>query len=222
MPDKPVLFWFRRNLRIADNPGLHAAARAGAPVIPLYILDENTGSAAGGASMWWLSRSLAELDGELRRRGLRLILRKGAFGKEIKRLTEETGAGAFYFTRGYEPDIVKLEAELKSDLEDMGIECRRFGGHLLAEPEDIANSSGEPYRVFTPFYKACLEKEPIRETVPTPRKISAPAQWPDSDVLKDWKLEPSKPDWACDMRAFWTPGEEGAKVRLKSFIDGEQ
>jgi deoxyribodipyrimidine photo-lyase len=82
MPDQPIIFWFRRNLRIADNPVLHAAARTGAPVIPVYVLDKNAGSAAGAASLWWLSRSLRS-HGDLRKRGSRLILRKGEFGREI-------------------------------------------------------------------------------------------------------------------------------------------
>ena len=50
MPDQPIIFWFRRNLRIADNPALHAAARTGAPVIPFYVLEENAGSAPGAAA----------------------------------------------------------------------------------------------------------------------------------------------------------------------------
>jgi deoxyribodipyrimidine photo-lyase len=219
MPDQPIIFWFRRNLRIADNPALHAAARTGAPVIPVYVLDENTGSPAGAAGLWWLSRSLAALDGDLRKRGSRLILRKGEFGREIKRVAMETGASALYFTRGYEPDMVALEGTLKANLEEIGVECRRFGGHLLMEPEDITNSSDEPYRVFTPFYKACLEKEPIRDAVPAPHEISAPGEWPNSDRLEDWELEPTQPNWASGMSAFWTPGEKGAEEQLRSFID---
>lgn len=219
MFDKPVIFWFRRNLRIADNPGLYAATKTGRPVIPLYILDKNAGSPPGGASHWWLSLSLAQLDAELKQYGSCLVLRKGEFGKEVKRLAEETGASAVHFTRGYEPDIVSLEDRLKYELVDAGTACTRFGGQLLIEPEDVASTSGEPYRVFTPFYKACLGKEPIREVVATPREFRAPGQWPDSDRLRDWKLEPSTPDWASEMRQFWTPGEEGAKRRLKAFFD---
>lgn len=219
MADKPIIFWFRRNLRIADNPGMSAAAQAGAPVIPFFVLDENTPSAMGSASHWWLSRSLARLDGELRRCGSCLILRKGEFGHEIKQLAEETGAEALYFTRGCEPDILQLESRLKSEFEDTGIECRRYGGQLLVEPEDVANASGGPYRVFTPFYKACLGKEAIREIVAAPHEIPAPGQWPNSDRLEDWKLEPSMPDWAREMHEFWAPGEEGAKARLKAFIE---
>ncbi|MBX2805319.1 MAG: DNA photolyase family protein [Hyphomicrobiales bacterium] len=218
MPDKPVLFWFRRNLRIGDNPGLAAAAQSNAPVIPFFILDEKAEAATGGASRWWLSRSLAALGKDLQYHESRLILRKGRFSEEIARLATETGAKALYFTRGYEPDIVQLENVLNSDLRDSKIDCKRFGGQLLVEPEHIANASGEPYKVFTPFYKTCLGKETIGEIASTPGKIAAPAEWPDSASLQDWALEPSRPDWASGIRKYWSPGEEAATARLASFI----
>ncbi len=220
MNTRPVIVWFRRSLRLADHPALHAAAASGAPVIPVYILDDTGDRPAGGAARWWLGRSLAALAGALEKRGSRLILRRGAAAGELTRLAGETEAGAVYFTRSYEPDAAQLEKELKSALEAEGVECRRFGGALLTEPETVRNASGEPFRVFTPFYKACLQKESIARPLAVPERIAGPANWPDSEELESWKLEPRKPDWAKEMRRFWTPGEDGAAQRLAAFIDG--
>jgi deoxyribodipyrimidine photo-lyase len=74
-----VICWFRRDLRVADNPALSAAAASGLPIIPVYIHAPNeAGSwAPGEASNWWLHHSLLHLKTALEQRGLRLVVRRG-------------------------------------------------------------------------------------------------------------------------------------------------
>jgi deoxyribodipyrimidine photo-lyase len=217
----PILLWFRADLRLADNPALRAALSAGRPVIPVYILDDATPSAwrLGGASRWWLAGSLRALAAELEKRGARLVLRRGPVLAELSRLVGETGASAVYFTRGYEPWAVTLESVLAETLGGEGLECRRFSGHLLNEPEALRTKTGDPFRVFTPYWKAALAKEPPAAALPAPQGIPAPERWPASDRLEAWQLEPAKPDWAGGLRQTWTPGEAGARQRLHAFID---
>ena len=220
MSDKPILVWFRRDLRLTDHPALDAAIKAGAPVIPVYILDDKTPGVwrLGGASRWWLANSLRTLEASLRKVGSQLILRRGAAVEVLVELAGETGAVAVYFTRGYEPFIVEQEKRLREALDDAGIVCRRFGGHLLVEPEGVETKAGEPFKVFTPFYKACLQVESVGRVLTAPKKLPSPSRWPKSDALDRWGLEPTKPDWAREMRDYWTPGEQGARDRLQEFI----
>jgi deoxyribodipyrimidine photo-lyase len=105
MADKPIIVWFRRDLRLADHPALDAAAASGAPIIPVYILDDETAGhwRLGGASRWWLAASLRALDASLRECGSRLILRRGEAVAVLAGLAKEAGAGDVCFTRGYEP-----------------------------------------------------------------------------------------------------------------------
>lgn len=226
MPDSPnrppVVAWFRQDLRVADHPALTAAAETGAPVIPLFILDEATPGRwrAGGASRWWLAGSLAALDADLRVRGSRLILRRGRAVDLLCRFAEQTGAAGIAFTRRYEPCHAREERDVADAVERRGLACRRFGGSLLFEPEAIRTKAGGPFRAFTPFYKACLAANRITEPLPAPERIAAPPAWPAGDRLEDWGLRPTAPDWAEEFKDSWRPGSAGAEARLGAFLDG--
>lgn len=119
MSRKPIILWFRNDLRLSDHAALVAASRSGAPVIPLYILDDNMPGrwAPGGASRWWLAKGLAALADDLAKRGAKLILRRGETAAELPRIVAETGATGVYFTRSYEPWSVAFEDDLKGNFD---------------------------------------------------------------------------------------------------------
>ncbi|MFP4537283.1 MAG: cryptochrome/photolyase family protein [Dichotomicrobium sp.] len=219
MVDSPVIVWLTRDLRLADNPALRAAARQG-PVVPLFILHDDRGAdwPPGGASRWWLAGSLRALAGDLAALGSKLILRRGEPAAILPALARETGAGAVNWSRAYEPDIMRAQEAARTALEADGVSVRRFGGRILFEPEDVATKDGSPYKVFTPFYKAVLARGVPSAPVAAPGRLDAPADWPASEALDDWGLEPTKPDWAGGLRATWTPGERGALDRLDWFL----
>ncbi|HBV12695.1 MAG TPA: deoxyribodipyrimidine photolyase, partial [Brevundimonas sp.] len=100
---RPVILWFRRDLRLADNPALAAAVATGRPILPVYILDESgEGRRPGAASLWWLDKSLRALDVALRQRGGRLVLRRGDSEAELRRLIDQTGADQVFINRRFE------------------------------------------------------------------------------------------------------------------------
>jgi deoxyribodipyrimidine photo-lyase len=218
----PIIVWFRRDLRLADHPALCSAALGGGGVVPVYVLDDETPGAyaIGGASRWWLAQSLRALGLDLEAKGSRLILKRGRADSVLLDLAKAAGARGIYFTRGYEPFHVRLENTFKAACDRAGLELRRFPGHLLVEPELLRTKSDEPYRVFTPFYRACLARsDRWRESLATPEMIPAPEAWPPSDRVEDFGLEPHTPDWASGLRAAWVPGEQGARDRLAAFED---
>ncbi len=216
----PVIAWFRQDLRLSDHRALTQAQDSGRPLIAVYVLDDETPGEwkPGGASRWWLHDSLEALAESLGKLGGSLVLRRGRTAEELPRLVEQTGAAALYFTRGYEPHAQKLERELHSELGDR-IELKRFGGGLLFEPDLIETGGGEPYKVFTPFWKACRQQPEPPEPLPPPKKLEFYQKKIDSDRLDDWRLKPTRPDWAGGLRETWTPGETGAQQRLKRFLD---
>jgi len=209
----PVIVWFRQDLRLDDNPALRAAAATGAPLIPLFVLDDDTPGdwAPGGASRWWLHHSLTALDRSLQGH---LVLRRGKAPALIKALVKKTGADAVMWNRCYEPFAVERDKALKADLVKQNVRVESFNGALLHEPWELKTGGGTPFRVFTPFWKAMRERD-VDQPYPAPRGLRFHKT--ESEDLKDWKLAPIKPDWAKGFG--WTPGEKPAHDALYGFLN---
>jgi len=216
----PVIFWFRDDLRLADNPGLAAAHATGKPVLLLYVLDDASKEVRrlGGASRWWLDKSLRALAERIAAKGGRLILRRGAAEVVLAKLVREAGADAVYWNRRYGP-ARSIDERIKKALIADGAEANSFNGSLLAEPFALKTGSGGDYKVFTPFWKALLTNLVIPSASPEPRALQAFGNVK-SEQIDDWKLHPSKPDWSSGLLKEWTPGEMGARKRLKDFLKG--
>jgi len=219
---KPTLVWFRRDLRLHDNPALSAALERGGPVIPVYLWcpREEGRWSPGGAQRWWLHEALKRFSSELERRGLRLILGKGDNSKTlIKQLIESTGADSVYWNRCYEPPVIKRDSAIKRSLREAGIRVGSFNGNLLFEPWKVGTNDGNAYKVYTPFWKKVKDR-------PIPRPLesdlarlgnSAPETWPDSVPLEALRLLPRTP-WYEKMGRIWTPSEKSAHMRLRQFL----
>ncbi|HEU0118693.1 MAG TPA: deoxyribodipyrimidine photo-lyase [Alphaproteobacteria bacterium] len=218
MTDKfPIILWLRQNLRLSDNAALTWAAGRG-PVIPLYILDESGDPwAPGGASKWWLNETLADLAESFKKLGAPLILRRGKPEKILRELAKETDAKTITWQRIYEPFHCKQDGKLANDLEEAGFEIQIHPGFLLFEPEPIKTGGGTPFKVYTPFSKACFAAPAPGKTLPAPKKLES-ISGIKSDNLKDWKLVPRSAVWPKGLADAWTPGEAAAHDRLKDFL----
>lgn len=220
MRERPVVVWFRNDLRLADHRALSAAVAAGAPIVFVYILDDETPGAwkRGGASRWWLSKSLAALSARIAERSGKLILRRGNVAKVLPELVSDCKASAVYFSRAYEPYSVALEEILKAKFDAEGVAFKRYGGHLLREPEDVRTKTGDVYKVYTPFWKALSADLSPAKPLSAPKAFEVHAGALKSDTLGDWHLHPTKPDWSKGIVDEWQPGEDGAHARLKTFL----
>lgn len=217
---KPVIFWFRNDLRLRDNIGLSAAVEEGAPVIPLYIHDDAGGGdwKAGAASKFWLHQSLAALQENLAAAGFHpLVLLKGDAPKALEKFAAESDAAAVFCSRRYEPWAVEQDGQIAAALEKKDVEFSAFDGFLLLDPTRVLNKSGQSYKVFTPYSHACLAMggihPPIAAPKPKPCGILA-----EGVTLDDLGLMPDIP-WYKGIDKSWTPGEKGAATQLKKFID---
>ena len=202
-----------------DNAALHAALAKRGPIVPVYILDDAGEGAwpAGGATRWWLHHSLSALDASLRARGSRLILAQGDSGEVLSELITATGAGSVYCNRRYEPAAIARDKTIKADLIAAGVEAKSFNSALLFEPHTIANKQGNPFQVFTPYWRHCLTQPVAAPMSIKAGPLPAPETWPASATLEDFALLPAI-KWDTGFHAAWKPGEAGAQAQLKRFV----
>ena len=214
-----VIVWFRQDLRLKDNPALHAAVESGQPVIPVYIWspEEEGEWAPGAASRWWLQQSLEALGKDLKSHGSRLILARGRALPVLKKLAAASGAAAVHWNKRYEPAAVECSRQVLEGLKNASLGAVEFNGSLLADPTRFLNKAGKPYQVFTAFKRGLLHVLDPGPLAPTPRKLHTPRSWPKSASLKSLALLPTI-QWYKTMAASWNPGERGAEQSLKSFL----
>lgn len=212
--------WFRRDLRLDDNPALAAAqAASNGNTVCLYILEDvPKGRSLGGASKWWLDKSLRSLRESIEILGGTLILRRGEAQQVIDQVIDETGATAVFWNRRYEQPGRYIDAVLKTDLKERDLRVESFNGTLLTEPWAQTTGSGGYYKVYSPYWRAVQANYSTTIAAATPRTLSASDIA--SDVLEEWNLHPTSPDWSVGFDGAWQPGETGAKMRLADFLDG--
>lgn len=217
-----TIVWLRDDLRVGDNPALTAAIDRGESVTVLFILDEQSPGIRplGGASRWWLHHSLGALSDKVSRLGGQLILRRGAAADVLRTLLRETGATALYWNRRYGKPERDVDAGVKEYAKASGVEAKSFQANLLYEPWTVRTGAGTPYTVFTPFWKSRVNSpSPPRLPIAPPSALMPPEVHPGSDVLDDWDLLPTNPNWALGFPHRWTVGENGAHSALELFLN---
>ncbi len=212
-----TIVWFRQDLRLHDHPALHAAIARGHGVVLVYIREPDGPWSPGAALRFWLHQSLRALGQALRSHGQPLVLLQGEPRQVLARLIEECGADALYFNQRYEPDTSQHDAQLMRAL-GKRCEVRQFSGHLLFEPHSVRTGAGMPYRVFTPYFRACLKLPPPASPLPAPRHWPPVVAAVHSLELSDLALEP-KVAWTAGIVKRWPAGEQAAHVALDEFID---
>lgn len=216
-----ALVWFRDDLRVGDNPALTAAMARGTPVVAVYVLDEVSPGVRplGGAARWWLHQSLQSLRAALEAIGVPLVLRRGAAEGVIPLLATESAADAVFWNRRYGRAERTVDAAIKSGLRAAGLQAQSHAASLLYEPWTLMTGAGQPYSVFTPFWRRALSMPEPRRPLPAPAAAArAPDSPPHSEPLASWGLQPSGPDWAGGLRSAWQPGEAGALALLAEFL----
>lgn len=220
-----TVVWLQQDLRLSDHPALTHAAQRGA-VVPLYIWspEEHGAWPPGGAHRWWLHHSLSRLSDDLKSRTSQLILRRGPSLEVLRAVVAECSADAVCWHTRYAPALRERDAKIADALTADGCTVRTFQSRILHDPDEIRTGSGTPYRVFTPFWRKFQQQLSISAPLGRPRlgQQRAPATWPRTEALDDLGLTPIAQDgvdWAEDIAATWTPGEDAAQRRLARFTE---
>lgn len=217
MSSTPIIMWFRRDLRLSDHPALKAACDTGRPVIPVVIRDGSVND-LGAAPKWRWGLGVEHLAQTLKDKGSKLTFRSGDALEVLQELIGQTGAGAVYWTRQYDPLAIERDSKIKSTLRDKGIAARSYGGHLMFEPWTTQTKTGGFYKVFTPFWRSVKNRD-VDAPLPTPGRFPAPDIWPESEDPETWMLSRAMHRGATIVRPHVRLGEHAAQARLGVFMD---
>ncbi|MBU4556986.1 MAG: DNA photolyase family protein [Actinobacteria bacterium] len=218
MPTTTVV-WFRRDLRLADNPNLNAALAAADRVVPVFVIDGSAtapSDAPGSstASFAWRAQSLAALDKTLRAAGSQLVVRYGDPATMLAELCEQSGVRSVHCATASDPAAVREATRVCEQLAIAGISLVMVPGAELALPAgSVRTAADSSYRVFTPFYRTWRTMLPSAAPLPAPQQMAPLPVMPESDPL------PAARSGDVDISAHWQPGEAGAMSRLKQFTD---
>lgn len=212
-----IIHWFRYDLRLSDNPALKAAIDKGT-VLPIYIKDTHNADdyAMGSASKWWLHHGLKSLEQSLEGN---LSFYSGDPMAILKKIAEHFSVQAIHWNRCYEPWMIKRDTKIKEYFKEHGVDVHSYNASLLWEPWTIKKDNGEPYKVFTPFYKkGCLGSATPRPAI---QKIHTAAYVKDnvsSCTLENLQLLPGI-DWDKMLEPHWDISEQGAQKCFIDFLD---
>jgi deoxyribodipyrimidine photo-lyase len=206
-----AIVWFRRDLRLADNPALSDAVAHARQVVPLFVVDERLLQRSPARS-WFLARSIEALDQSLRDVGSALVVRSGPAEQVVADVAREVRADVVLATRDVTPLSYRRDSAVAAELEHEGRRLLLRPGVTLVEPEQLLSGAGKPYSVFTPFWRA-LSRAPRRQLLPTPVRVTT----------KHEALPPSTSagitGWASRPQAgLPDPGEHAAARRLRDWV----
>ncbi len=200
-----AIFWFRRDLRLGDNPALLEAIANSDEIVPLFILDPALVDDAGSKRLAYLSQSLRALDESLNNN---LHVMAGDPVEILQKLSSRYSATEVYISAEFEPYGAARDARVEA----AGIKLIQTGSPYAVAPGRVRKpSDGTPYKVYTPFYKAwCVHG--WRGPVAAPKTIKS---------VQPTEEDRNFPDWQMPQGALVEPaGEQAALKRWKKFKDG--
>ena len=216
--NSPVIFLFRRDLRLRDNPALRWTSQQNRPIICLFVFDkQQTEWSLGGASRWWLHHSLSALSSDINSLGNRLRIVSGDTQVVIDQVISESQATTIAWNRRYEPDSIAFDKEIKARYLKSGIEVHSAPGNLIHEPWVVTRDKAQPYRVFTAYWRASLKHDGLPVTTAVNKLPDFAKKTSAECSLASLQLLPALP-WAREFPTHWQPGEAGAANNLRALL----
>ena len=156
---KITFFWFRRDLRLQDNKGLFEALKSGHKVVPLFIFDSEILDKLpiNDARVTFIHETLEQINQELKRHGVSLLIKKGDPLVVLKELMDEHQIHAVYANKDYEPYAIRRDQQIHQLLEANEIHFYTCKDQVIFEESEIVKKDGKPYTVYTPYKNKWLQ-----------------------------------------------------------------
>ncbi|XP_057471556.1 cryptochrome-1 isoform X2 [Actinidia eriantha] len=217
-----IIVWFRRDLRVEDNPALSAAARDGS-VFPVYIWcpKEEGQFYPGRVSRWWLKQSLAHLEHSLRSLGAPLVLIKTQSTlAALLDCIQAIGATKLVYNHLYDPVSLVRDHEIKKTLVELGISVQSYNGDLLYEPWEVYDEKGHAFTTFDAYWDKCLhmQVEPVLHLPPW--QLVPAAGTVENCSIEELVLEnETEKSSNALLGRGWSPGWSNADKALSEFVE---
>jgi len=215
------IVWFRRDLRLHDQPALTAACEAWSEVIPLFVFDEPLlqSHVFGSACVNFMLGCLDDLASSLADRGLTLQWRRGDPVEEVVRAAREWKADAVYWNRDYEPRAIERDRTVTQRLAKAGVIVRTFKDQVVFESDEVRGATGEPLQRYSAYrarwWTQWHATTPVVQPIPTALAKKIPASLALSRTL------PTATELGYDPVTSWIePGERYVMKRLRWFTEG--
>ncbi len=200
----PDIAWFRRDLRLSDNPMLTAAGERDGSAVPLFVVDPALWEPASDVRRAYLAHSLRALDADL---SGQLLVKHGDPVARVVDVARRAGAESVHIAADFGPYGAQRDEAVRAALQAEGIDLVVTGSPYAVAPGRVTKDDGTAYRVYTPFYRAWRR-----------HGWRAPAADPDVTWVMAEECDgiPSAPDLPFDLPAA---GEEAALERWAAFRD---
>lgn len=214
------LVWFRRDLRVHDNPALSAACTECREIVPLFVFDEPLlrSHVFGSACVGFMLGCLEDLRRSLAERGVTLLWRMGEPVETVVRTAQDLAVDAVYWNRDYEPAAIDRDRQAQQQLARLGRTVKTFKDHVVFEAEEVRGLTGDPFQRYSAYrdrwwtkWRAAAPPVLAVPVIPSAKNPVASSQtaWPTADALG----YASVPMWI-------EPGEQAARARLQWFLKG--
>ncbi len=198
------VIWFRRDLRLADNPALVEAVESGDEVVPLFVFDPRLWDRAGPSRRAYLLESLAALSDRVGG----IVVRRGEPADVVPTVARQSKASSVHVAEDFGPYGTERDAAVEAALSDLDVTLVRTGSPYAVSPGRVRNKTGDGYQVFTPYAKE-WRRHGWRQPLPTPHPIA----WSTSLRSDHWPTT-QLPDGI----SLPASGEEAARVLWRAFV----
>ncbi|MCB9229620.1 MAG: deoxyribodipyrimidine photo-lyase [Deltaproteobacteria bacterium] len=216
---RTAILWIRNDFRIKDNFALSQAEQYD-EVLPVFIWNDKDKNPwkRGAASKWWLHHTILQFRESLKSYGSQLILLRGSPEEEILRVARLVQASDVLCNHTHHPHDLIADQTLQGLLEKEGICFQSFHGSLLCPVDELCKKDGEPYLVYTPFWKNFLKTYEIKILVRPKTVPPVPQKAKNSGCsVEDLNLLPRQ-KWHEAFHLHWSVGEAASEKKLKDFI----
>lgn len=214
-----TLVWFRKDLRIHDNPALLHATLTQKPIIAVYIIDPEEPRPMGEAARLWTHEALKDLQYSLKNLRIPLYFFQQSPLSVLQIIHHKLSLSHVFWNRLYTNYEHSRDATIESYFQSQNVHVESSHGYLLFEPWAIKNQKDSPFKVFTPFWKKCLQSPRTPSYLNKLSFTNAPIKHESfSQNIDDLNLYPQSSAWAKKIIRHWDISENGALKCLHSFI----